>query len=76
MKVVASTDSGLVGFAGTVVDETLRTLTVRRGGGAAQVDSRISKVGNTFEFTTPNGPVQVVGAAIEFRPEERTKKVR
>ena len=73
VKVVAANDAGLVGFAGTVVDETLRTLTIRRADGRA---SRLSKTGATFEFTTPRGPVRVEGAAIEFRPEDRTKKVR
>lgn len=73
VKVVASADKGLLGFAGIVVDETLQTLTVRRPDGR---ESRIGKVGNTFEFTTLAGPVRIEGAAIEFRPEDRTKKVR
>ena len=53
--------------------ETLRTLVVRRTDGT---ESRLSKTGTTFEFTTAKGKVQVDGAAIEFRPEDRTKKVR
>lgn len=73
IKVVAAHDAGLVGFTGTVVDETLRTFVVRREGGGL---SRIGKVGATFEFATPAGPVRMEGAAIEFRPEDRTKKVR
>ncbi len=73
VQVVAAHDAGLVGLSGTVVDETLRTLVVRRSDGRL---SRLSKVGATFEFTTPAGPVQIEGAAIEFRPEDRTKKVR
>lgn len=71
--VVASTDKGLVGLAGTIVDETLRTLTLRRA------DGRMVQVGkreSTFEVTTPKGPVRIDGAAIEFRPEDRTKKVK
>ena len=72
-SVVESADKGLVGLAGTVVDETLRTISLRRA------DGRIVRVGkreSTFEFATAKGPVRVVGAAMEFRPEDRTKKVR
>lgn len=73
VRVAAANDAGLVGLSGTVVDETLRTLTVRRGDGRESV---LSKEGSTFEFTTPQGKVTVVGGAIVFRPEDRTKKVR
>ncbi|HEV7386460.1 MAG TPA: ribonuclease P protein subunit [Phenylobacterium sp.] len=71
--IVASADKGLVGLSGTIVDETLRTLTVRRA------DGRLVQVGkreSTFEVATPKGPFRIDGAAIEFRPEDRTKKVR
>ena len=73
VRVAAASDGGLVGLAGTVVDETLRTLTVRVADGR---EVRLSKPGATFEFTAPQGKVLVAGAAIEFRPEDRTKKVR
>ena len=73
VRVAAASDAGLVGLEGTVVDETLRTLVVRRGDGR---ESRLSKTGTTFEFSTAQGKVRVEGAAIEFRPEDRTKKVR
>ncbi|MFA5943416.1 MAG: ribonuclease P protein subunit [Candidatus Thermoplasmatota archaeon] len=71
--VVESTDNGLVGLTGEVVDETLRTLSLRRA------DGRIVRVGkreSAFEFQTAKGPVRILGAAMEFRPEDRTKKVR
>ena len=71
--VVASGDAGLVGLSGAVVDETLRTLSLRRGDGRV---ARIGKRGATFEFATAKGPVRVLGDAMEFRPEDRTKKVR
>ena len=71
--IVQSQDQGLVGFAGTIVDETLRTFTLRRADGR---ESRIGKVGNLFEVHGPRGPVRIPGEAIEFRPAERTKKVR
>ncbi|MES2153878.1 MAG: ribonuclease P protein subunit [bacterium] len=73
VAVVESTDPGLVGLAGVVVDETLRTLVVRRGDGR---EMRVGKPGTTFEFASAGGRVRIPGAAIEFRPEDRTKKVR
>lgn len=73
VRVAAANDPGLAGLSGTVVDETLRTITVRRDDGR---ESRLSKEGSTFEFTTVQGKVTVVGGAIVFRPEDRTKKVR
>lgn len=73
VRVAKANDAGLVGLSGTVIDETLRTLTVRRDDGR---ESRLSKDGASFEFTTPQGKVVVDGAAIVFRPEDRTKKVR
>lgn len=73
VKVVQSTDAGLVGLSGTVVDETLRTLTLRKADGR---EVRVGKRGQSFEVATPKGPVRLDGAAIEFRPEDRTKKVR
>ena len=72
-RVVASADSGLVGAHGTIVDETLRTLVLRGADGRTM---RLGKRGSTFEVDTPQGPVRIDGAAIEFRPEDRTKKVR
>lgn len=71
--VVESGDEGLVGLSGEVVDETLRTLSLRRADGKVV---RVGKRGATFEFASPKGPVRVIGAAMEFRPEDRTKKVR
>ena len=73
VRVAAANDAGRVGLSGTGVDETLKTLTVRRGDGR---DSVLSKQGATFEFTTAKGKALVEGAAIVFRPEDRTKKVR
>src|SRR5688572_18439931 len=71
--VVASTDAGIIGVSGTVIDETLRTFVLRRADGR---ELRLGKRESTFEFAAPQGKVRVVGAALEFRPEERTKKVR
>ena len=73
VRVAGSTDKGLIGMSGKVVDETLRTLTIARDDARESV---VGKVGQTFEFTTAQGKVLVEGAAIEFRPDERAKKVR
>jgi RNase P/RNase MRP subunit p29 len=72
-RVVASADQGLVGKEGAIVDETLRTLVFRLADGRTV---RLGKRESTFEVDTPAGPVRIDGAAIEFRPEDRTKKVR
>lgn len=72
-RIVASKDPGLVGLSGTIVDETLRTLTFRRQDGRSV---RLGKRESVFEVATPKGAVRIDGAAIEFRPEDRTKKVR
>lgn len=74
--VVDSTDPKSVGLEGVVVDETLRTLTLRLGApGARRV--QVAKAACTFEFRPPGkDPVRVPGRSIEFRPEDRTKKVR
>ncbi len=73
VTVVESTDKGLVGMNGMVIDETLRTIVLRRADGR---EVRIGKAENAFEFTTAKGPVRVLGAAMEFRPMDRTKKVK
>ena len=73
VRVAGSTDPGMVGLAGTVIDETLHTLVVRRADGR---EIRVGKAESVFEFTGGAGPVRIAGAAIEFRPHERTKKVR
>jgi ribonuclease P protein subunit POP4 len=74
--VVRSTDPGLVGLHGVVVDETLHTLTLRTGSpGGRRV--QVAKAACTFAFQVPGqDPVVVEGRAIEFRSEDRTKKVR
>jgi RNase P/RNase MRP subunit p29 len=69
VRIADSTDPGLVGLEGTVVDESLRTLSIRRPDGR---EVRVGKRESVFDF----GGVRVPGAAIEFRSEDRTKKVR
>lgn len=71
--VVESTDAGLVGLSGSVIDETLRTIVIRRADGR---EVRVGKAENVFDFAVGDAAVRVIGAAIEFRSEDRTKKVR
>lgn len=69
VRVSKSADARIVGLEGTVVDETLRTLVVRLASGR---EVRLGKVGTEWEF----GRARIPGSAIEYRPAERTKKVR
>lgn len=69
VTISASTDPGLVGQSGILIDETLRTFTIRRTDGR---EIRVGKAESTFSFAG----VDVLGAAIEFRSEDRTKKVK
>ncbi len=73
VEVVESPDAGIVGLTGRVVDETLRTLTIRRSDGR---EMQLAKAACTFRFQSEQGAVDVPGRAIEFRPEDRTKKVK
>lgn len=74
-RIADATDPGYVGLEGTVVDETLHTLTLRLGPpGARRV--QLPKAACVFRFDTADGPVDIPGRAIGFRSEDRTKKVR
>jgi ribonuclease P protein subunit POP4 len=75
VTVVEATDSQYVGLQGTVIDETLHTLTLRLGPPGSR-RMQLPKVACIFQFEAPHGPVEVDGRALEFRPEDRTKKVR
>jgi len=69
LRVVQSSDGGMVGMEGIVVDETRETLVIG--------DRRrtLPKRGNTFEFTLEDGRTAVIeGDSIAYRPEDRVKK--
>jgi ribonuclease P protein subunit POP4 len=69
LRVVQSSDGGMVGMEGIVVDETRETLVIG--------DRRrtLPKRGNTFEFTLEDGGTAVIeGETIAYRPEDRVKK--
>jgi ribonuclease P protein subunit POP4 len=67
-------DAGIVGLTGEVVDETLHTLTLRLAAGRRV---QLAKSGSVFSFLGNQGNwISIEGRAIEFRPEDRPKKVK
>ncbi len=70
-------DAGIVGLNGDIIDETLHTLTLRVGGpGGRRI--QLAKVGMVLGVRRDADAswVDLEGAALEFRAEDRTKKVR
>lgn len=73
-RVAKANDAGIVGLDGEVVDETLHTLTLRRADGRRV---QLAKAGAVFSFQGSKGDwIDIDGRAIEFRPEDRGKKVK
>jgi len=70
---IGSRHAGFEGVFGTVVDETKNTLLVERTSGP---ETAVPKKGNRFVFRVGNERFVVSGEDIQFRPEDRTKKVR
>ena len=74
VTIVKSPDAGIEGTIGHVVDETLKTVSIRRQDGRIV---KYAKAACVFGFEVPGrGMVEVPGLAIEFRPEDRIKKVK
>lgn len=72
-KIVESTDPGLRGREGVIVDETKRTLVLEEGNRKIVVPKEIS----IFKLVLPTGEeVEVEGRKIIMRPEERIKNLR
>lgn len=70
-KVVKSTNPSCVGISGQVVDETRKTLVIRR----KRENKVIVKETAVFHLALPNGTVvEIEGNAILGRPEDRVKK--
>jgi RNase P/RNase MRP subunit p29 len=59
--------------AGTLVDESLSTFTVRLAGTARTV--RVPKAGLTGTIALPSGELPLRGDALRVRPEDRTKRL-
>ncbi|MCA1813586.1 MAG: ribonuclease P protein subunit [Halobacteriales archaeon] len=72
-EVSASGDPGLLRLQGEVVDETMRTFTLRTERG----ERVVAKQGQELTFTLPSGQQQRLrGEDLAHRPEDRTKKSR
>ena len=71
VRVVGSACREFVGLNGRVVDETKNTVVLEEKG----VLKRIPKKTCLFRFYLPEGSVDVEGAQIAYRPEDRPKKL-
>ena len=80
-EIVNSSQRGLIGLKGTIVDETKNLIVIEKAGeaggaGTAGKEARIPKNSSTFRITAESGEeVDVDGRDIPFRPHERAKKV-
>ncbi|MFQ5911084.1 MAG: ribonuclease P protein component 1 [Thermoplasmata archaeon] len=71
VEVVRSTCRNLVGLRGVVVDETKNTMVIE----VQSMEKRIPKRGTKFRFHIEDG-VEIDGARLLHRPEDRTKRAR
>lgn len=71
-RISASNDPTLLDAEGTVVDETLNTLTLHSGSSRRTV----GKPGQQFAITVEGREVLVNGDEIAHRPEDRVKKAK
>lgn len=70
-EIVKSTDAKKQGVKGVIIDETKKMLLLRTKAGEKLVEKAIC----TFRLALPNGKkVDVNGALLSGRPEERIKK--
>lgn len=72
VRVSGTGDPTLAGLSGTVVDETMKTLTLEVEGSRRVV----GKLGQSFTFTFNERDVLLDGEDIAYRPEDRIKKAR
>lgn len=70
-QVVSSSDPGLVGVRGTIVDETRNMLVVDRAGKTKAFAKALARL----RLTLPTGEeVEIDGAKLVASPEDRTKR--
>lgn len=72
VEIVASTHPGYVGIRGRVVDETKHMFTIEIDG----ADKKVPKCACVFEFVDGGQRERIEGIDIEFRPEDRVKRVK
>jgi len=72
-RVINSSDQNLIGTYGTIVDETRDMLVIGHG----SKSKIVQKATSIFRITLPSGEeVEVDGAKLVARPEDRVKKRR
>lgn len=72
-RVINSSDQNLIGTYGTIVDETRDMLVIGQG----SKPKIVQKATSIFRITLPGGEdVEVDGAKLVARPEDRVKKRR
>jgi len=71
ITVEKSTDPSLKGKKGTVVDETLNTLTIKTPSG----EKKLAKKSVTLKIDFPDESIVIDGKELLQRPEERLKKL-
>lgn len=72
VEIVSSTHPGYVGLQGRVVDETRRMLVIESDG----TERKVPKASCVFEFDDMGRKERVRGSEIEFKPEDRVKRVK
>ena len=72
VEIVNSTHPGYIGVRGRVVDETRRMLEIESEG----AEKKVPKGSCVFEFVDGGHRERIEGADIEFRPEDRVKRVK
>ena len=70
VSVSATRDPTLTGLTGTIVDESMRTLTIEADGERRV----IGKLGQSFAFTVGSETIVLDGEDLAYRPEDRTKR--
>ena len=72
VKIVDCTDPEWLDKKGLIIDETKNTFTIEIN----SAPQKIAKKTATFEFDINNEKIRINGSKIEFRPEDRIKKIR
>jgi len=67
VKVVESTNPGLVGIEGNVIDETRNMIAIEHDG----KEKKVAKANAAFVFALPDAKVKVDGGLLLSRPENR-----
>lgn len=70
--VVRSTDPGIQGLEGRILDETMNTLVISNSNGARV---QVQKAKNSFQFDVDGQKVTLEGDNFMFRPQDRIKKL-